>query len=32
MIATILLKKNSEVNLENNEQTPEFNIETREAS
>ena len=28
----ILLKKNSDVNSENNEQTPEFNIGTREAS
>ena len=31
-VLSILLKKNSEVNSENNEQTPEFNIGTREAS
>ena len=31
-VLSILLKKNSEVNSENNEQTPEFSIGTREAS
>ena len=31
-LLSILLKKNSEVNSENNEQTSELNIETREAS
>ncbi len=31
-VLSILLKKNSEVNSENNEKTPEFNIGSREAS